>query len=444
MTLELNGMKLKPMTLTKTQTKALDSLEGNAISEVLFGGGAGGGKSAVGCYWILKSALKYPGTRWVIGRSVLKVLKETTLNTFWDITTMQGIQTKVHFDYNPNQGIIKIINGSEIILKDLFLYPSDPQFDSLGSLEITGAFVDECNQISEKAWNILKSRIRYKLDEHNLIPTILGTCNPAKNWVYNRFYTPTVSGEIDPSKIFIQSLLSDNPNISVHYKRNLESLDENSKQRLLHGNWEYDDDPNSLLDFDAIKDLWTNTGVKEGEGAITADIAMQGSDKLIITIWKGFRVVKIVAVEKSGGKDVETLIKSLAEQYNVRRSKIVFDSDGVGDYLGQYLNNARPFKNGSKPVGRTNYANLKTQCGYLLAKRITQGGIYIVDDEYQEEITRELEQLKSYKTDDDGKLRILPKKEIKKNIGHSPDYMDTLIMREFLELTKSTVSWGVA
>jgi hypothetical protein len=52
-------------------------------------------------------------------------------------------------------------NGSEILKKDLYV-PPDPNFDSLGSLEITGA-IDECNQITYKAWQIVKSRIRYKI-----------------------------------------------------------------------------------------------------------------------------------------------------------------------------------------------------------------------------------------------------------------------------------------
>ena len=59
-------------------------------------------------------------------------------------------------------------NGSVILMKDLFAYPSDPNFDELGSLEITGAFIDEVNQISVKARNIVKSRIRYKLNDFTL------------------------------------------------------------------------------------------------------------------------------------------------------------------------------------------------------------------------------------------------------------------------------------
>ena len=46
------------MKLTKKQTLALDILEDDHTKELAFGGGAGGGKSALGCYWITKSCLK--------------------------------------------------------------------------------------------------------------------------------------------------------------------------------------------------------------------------------------------------------------------------------------------------------------------------------------------------------------------------------------------------
>src|SRR5690606_23018049 len=217
------------MKLTIKQTRALDALESPDINEVIFGGGAGGAKSVLGCYWLAKCCLKFPGTRWVMGRAVLKTLKGSTLNSFFWVMGHQGLKSGEHFRFNAQSNVIHFPNGSEILLKDLYSYPSDPNFDELGSLEITGAFVDECNQIDKKAWNILKSRIRYRLDEYGLMPKILGTCNPAKNWVYSDFFQPKQREELPADKQFIQALLSDNPFISKHYKDNLLSLDKISK-----------------------------------------------------------------------------------------------------------------------------------------------------------------------------------------------------------------------
>ena len=85
------------MTLTNRQTIAIDYLEDNITTEVGYGGGAGGGKSMLGCYWQLKQRLKYPQTRGLIGRAKLKTLKETTLQSFFEVAKMQGVKNGVHY-----------------------------------------------------------------------------------------------------------------------------------------------------------------------------------------------------------------------------------------------------------------------------------------------------------------------------------------------------------
>ena len=43
---------------TPKQSKAIRHLFDNETSEVLFGGGAGGGKSYIGCAWVIYSCIK--------------------------------------------------------------------------------------------------------------------------------------------------------------------------------------------------------------------------------------------------------------------------------------------------------------------------------------------------------------------------------------------------
>lgn len=424
------------MKLTIKQTIALDYLEDNLTKEVIFGGGAGGAKSVLGCYWLAKMCLRYPGTRWVMGRAVLKTLRETTLNSFFWVMSQQGLKTGEHYRYNGQSNIISFPNGSEILLKDLYTYPSDPNFDELGSLEITGAFVDECNQIDKKAWNILKSRIRYRLDEYELTPKILGTCNPAKNWVYSDFFKPKQQGNLPKDKQFIQALLSDNPFISKHYRDNLLSLDKVSKMRLLFGDWTYDDDPAALMSIDRINDIFTNTFVEGGEKFITADVARFGSDRAVIMVWDGFRVVKIVAFDKSSITQLAEVVRELSHTYHVPLSNIIADADGVGgglvDVLGcvEFVNNSRPLEEEGSVV---QYQNLKSQCYFHIARKINNNEIFICETEYKDEIIQELEQVKRHNVDKDGKLSILPKDKVKELLGRSPDFADALMMRMWFD-----------
>lgn len=425
------------MNLITKQENAVYYLKDDTTTEIIYGGAAGGGKSALGVLWLIEQSQTYPGTRWLMGRSKLKTLKESTLNSFFDLTTKLKISKQ--YKFNSLTGVIYWNNGSEILLKDLYAYPADPNFDSLGSLEITGAFIDECNQITYKAWQIVKSRIRYKLNEFDLLPKMLGTCNPSKNWVYSKFFIPYKNKSLQPGKAFIQSLPTDNPNLPPSYLESLLSLDENSKQRLYYGNWEYDNDPSSLISFDKINDVFTNNFVEDGEMFISADIARYGSDKMVICVWSGFRVVEIFSLDKSSIVETAEAIRGLATKWKVPNSNIIADEDGVGGGVVDVLK-CNGFVNNSKAKKEDNiiveYQNLKTQCYYKLAEKIQRNELFINcnDGHLQDLIIKELEQVKRDKIDSDGKLRIVSKEKVKEMLGHSPDYTDTLMMRFYFEL----------
>jgi PBSX family phage terminase large subunit len=419
---------------THTQEQAIEYLFDDKTTEVLFGGAAGGGKSWVGCSWLILLCLKYPKTRYLMGRSKLDALKKTTLNTFFEVCQEWGIIANKHYNFNAGSNIIKFYNGSEIILKDLFLYPSDRNFDSLGSLEITAAFIDEANQITEKAKNIVASRMRYKLDEYGIIPKLLMTCNPAKNWVYTQYYKPTKEGKQKPYRQFIQSLVDDNEFISKHYKKQLLTLDELSKQRLLFGNWEYDATNDNLIEYDAIINLFDQNGLG-GEKYISCDVARFGSDKTVIMLWEGLHIKKIRSILKSAVNEVVDEIRVIQQANGVRLTNIIVDEDGVGGGVVDYMR-CRGFVNNSRAIKGENYQNLKTQCYYKLAEKINtaQIGVECADVNVKNLIIEELEQVRTKDADKDNKLQIIPKDSIKDIIGRSPDYADALAMRMYFEI----------
>ena len=417
-------------TPTIKQHQAWEYLHDKESSEILFGGSAGGGKSYFGAAWLLYCCLRYPGTRWLMGRAVLKTLKETTLNSFFSVCSDWSIKKGETYKFNAQSNVIEFVNGSQILLKDLYQYPADPNFDSLGSLEISGAFIDEVNQCTEKAKNVVASRIRYKLKEHDLRPKILMSCNPAKNWVYD-FYKQWRDDNLPVHQKFVKAMLKDNPHISEYYEEQLRKLDPDSRERLLHGNWEYDEAKNKLFDYESLLNCFKNKVEAEGEPFLSCDVALMGSDKMVITRWKGMSVEEIITRDKSSADSIETLIKGLAELHNIPRKNIVIDSDGVGQYLSHYMKGVVAFINNSKAMKAENYKNLKSQCYYKLAEQINAGNIYIKckDIDIRNKIIEELDVVRRKNIDLDGKLAILSKKEVKAAIGRSPDYADSLMMR---------------
>jgi len=430
------------MKLLPKQNKAVYYLKDSTTTELLFGGAAGGGKSALGCLWLIENCQKYPGSRWLMGRAKLKTLKETTLNTFFDLTQDLGISDQ--FTYNGQTNVIAFTNGSEIILKDLFLYPSDPHFDSLGSLEITGAFIDECNQIVYKAWQVVKSRIRYRLNEFDLTPKLLGTCNPAKNWVYKKFYITDKNNSMPDYKMFIQSLPKDNPHLPKSYIKSLLELDEISKKRLHDGDWEYDDDKATLISYGAIMDYWNGQHIKpEGEKYLTIDVARKGKDKTVYRVWHGWVCTHRYELAISTITQVNDKARLIQAEHQIQNSKTIADEDGVGGGVVDglqcvgFVNNSRPKK---EQVGEfyvvPNYANLKSQCSILMAKKIEAREVVEMcqDADIIDIVSEEMQQVKLKDIDKDGKLSVIPKDKIKENIGRSPDDWDAVMMRMYFDL----------
>lgn len=197
---------------------------------------------------------------------------------------------------------------------------------------------------------------------------------------------------------------------------------------------EEQEDEDQLITFDAMADMFTNSHVLGGARYISADIALHGSDKFVLIVWYGFIIKEFNIIDKIEGNELEAYIKQKAEENKVMRSNIVYDADGLGSFLRGYLSGAKPFNNGAKPIKGMNYKNLKTECGYELAKSINAGEIRIDCEVDKTLLFQELECLKSYKLDEDGKIQLLPKAKIKEVIGHSPDILDAIMMRMYFEL----------
>ena len=289
------------------------------------------------------------------------------------------------------------------------------------------------------------SRIRYKLEEFDTIPKLLIASNPSKNFLYQEFYKPSKKNELKPFRKFVIALVQDNPFISPHYIENLKKLDKISKERLLYGNFEYDDDPAKMIEYDKILDIFTNKFVRkeEDERYMTVDPARFGRDNAVIMTWKGLYMEKMFVYGKCSMPYLEGEVVRIAEQEEIPRSNIAVDEDGIGGSVVDHVPGVRGFINNSKPIYEgggqpINYKNLKAECYFKLATYINQGkiGANFENDTWKEMLIEELEQVKRKDIDKDGKLAIVGKDEVKENIGRSPDFSDCCMQRMLFELNK--------
>jgi len=434
--------------LTPKQAFAWFKLMDKTSKEIGYGGAAGGGKSILGCFWVLTMAQKYPGTKWLIGRKELTNLKKTTLLSFFQVIQILGKRPDDLFVMNSQTNIIQFHNGSMIFLMDMSHQPSDPLYTRFGGLELTGAFVDESNENDIMALEILKTRLGRGLNKkYGIIPKLLETFNPSKNHVYHRYYKPWKDEKLPEHRVFITALATDNPYLDENYIEQLRNADRTTRERLLHGNFEYDDDPSKLFEYDKIIDLFTNDIIipSRHQIYISCDVARFGEDKTVAMVWKDWMVDKVVSLPKSSMKQVVEMLENLAQVYHIPRSNIVIDEDGVGGGVVDFMPGVKGFVNNSTPIeskfGKKihNYRNLKTQCYFKLAEKANKGeiGICEVSPECQELIIADLEQIAQKNIDKDGKIEILGKDEIKEKLGRSTDYSDALMMRCYFELKGS-------
>ena len=346
---------------------------------------------------------------------------------------------------NGQYNFIELDNGSRIDLLDLKFLPSDPLYERYGSTEYTDGAIEEAGEIHVLAPDVLRTRIgRHKNAEFGIHPTLLVGGNPKKNWTYQTYYKPWKQKKLPKHVVFIQSLYQDNPHTAGEYGKQLSLIkDKVMKERLMFGNWEYDLDDNTLIPYDNILDLFTNTLKGDKEKYISADIARYGGDKIRIGLWKGLNLVKVRSYEKMGIDQTTTIIREMMREEQVPFSHCVIDDDGVGGGVVDNLRGVKGFVNNSTPLEvkgeKQNFQNLKTQCYYMLAEYINYHKIAFkasLTETEREEIIEELEQVKKFEVDKERRLRIVPKEKIKEILGHSPDWSDMLMMRMLFEIER--------
>lgn len=248
-------------------------------TEVFSGGSAGPGKSFTGCLWEITSALKYAGTAGAIFRNTSENLRKSTMVTFFEVCDKMNLKAGRDYVYRESKNLVQWVGGSTTQFDYLAYEPRDPNYSRLGGRAYSRAFVDEADQVEERAVNMLSTRLRYRLtmychhcaalhmaeksrpvdcdDDGNpiqwecyncqtwtkgLLPKLLMTGNPGEYWTKSRFVFNEDGQRVKlrPHQACVLMLLADNPDKAhvATYRKQLEDLeDEYDRQRLLNGDW---------------------------------------------------------------------------------------------------------------------------------------------------------------------------------------------------------------
>lgn len=435
-------MELKPH-LTKKQRELYRAFVDPIIEEILFWGWGRWGKTR----WVAEilniTCLQFPWISRLVGRREWDDLRKTSLNTILKVLHHHKLVKGVHYQINMQTKEVKYFNGSKIDFVPLRLEPSDPEFNRLGWYEETFAWVDEAQEVDRKAIDVIKSRLTEKIKEYDLVGKVIMTCNPDKWHLYSTFIKPRKEGTLQENRTFIQSLYSDNPHID-HEKYEASLADANivTRKRILLGDWDYDDSPGRLFDFDKICDLATNPKVN-GSKYISCDVARMWQDKAIIRVRNWLEEIDKVVYKISTTTQIQDKIRELCQRHVIPMSNVIVDEDGVGGWVVDslrckgFVNNStaidtRTPAQVSSGIPKPNFDNLKTQCYFELAKKVNSGEIRLT--ELSDDLKQELDNIVQINLDKDWPIRIIKKEDLKKKIGRSPDEADSLMMRMYFEL----------
>ena len=279
---------------------------------------------------------------------------------------------------------------------------------------------------------------------------IFSSCNPWRNFTYTEFYHPYSKWllKTDPNlmnRAFIPAIATDNPFVDKAYVDRLKRLPETSvrKQRLLYGNFEYNDDDSYWFSSQTTMTAFSwLVGYKTSHIRYAViDVARKGKDSTEIWLFEWMHMYKIVTIKKWLLTEQSKQIIKILKDNNIDQSENTIADEvwvgwGLVDLLGckWFIGNASPIqkKVASKvPYLRQNFANLRSQAFWYLAEYCRRWYLRITcTKEEQEEIQNQLSLMREVDMDKDSKVKLEDKSVIIRELKwKSPDKADMLSMR---------------
>lgn len=440
------------ISLTDKQIEFYNSFRDKTIKEILVWWWARWWKTRWVIEIIIESCLQYPGIKWLIWRREWDDLRKTTLESLIKALKEKWFNDKKQkkngeYDMNYQTKTLNFYNWSWIYFVPLKQQPSDQEFNWLGWYEITFFFIDEAQEVNKKVFSILKSRCTEKIKEYNLTWKGILSCNPMKGWLYDRFIKPFKEWLLWLNKIFIQSLYKDNPFINhAEYESSLEDADNVTKERLLKWNWEYDDTPGKLYDYNTILNIFNDNSIyiEDEDYYISIDSAWDWKDRWVIFVWKWFKIIdwfifewKIDLINWMGKK-----VQEFQAKYNIKTDNIVNDHNWIWAWLSNFIWwNIYKFSSQSGEEKKEkddpkSFNSLRDQVYFELTKHLHKIKVDKKFEQFKDIIIQELDVICQVEIDKQGPFKIISKENIKKLIGHSTDFADAISMRMVFNLLK--------
>ena len=243
-------------------------------------------------------------------------------------------------------------------------------------------------------------------------------------------------------------LLSSDPS----YLANLAQQDEEQRARDLEGNWNYKTTGDDMIKMDDMERFFAIPQLSGGKLYATCDVAFDGGDSLVMWLWKGWHIDDIF-VCRLDSKGSVNAVDSKLKEWGVLEENFCYDLNGVGQTFKGFFKRAVPFNNReSVDVKLKNvYDTIKSQSAYLFAKKLINGEISINPRllgmkfsgkgfekvPLRQILMKERKCIRADENASDKGFCLIKKMDMKKIVGHSPDYFESLLMRMIFEIKQT-------
>lgn len=166
-----------------------------------------------------------------------------------------------------------------------------------------------------------------------------------------------------------------------------------------------------------------------GEIQIGADVAAFGSDRSVIVVRHGSKIIEIKSYAKQSTMETAGLIKDLAREYGTERISV--DEIGVGRGVVDALEEQGFDDVGVNVAERAydpeRFYNLRSEIWWNLRERLNPESDDPISLPPNDDLLSELASIK-YKLTSRGSVQVEAKDAMKKRLGHSPDMADAICL----------------
>ena len=369
--------------------------------------GISAGKSYALSLWIVLQCMKKPGLRGIVIAQTFRSLQLVLIREIKNRAAELGIT----IEHNKSNNEIKFGNGSI-----LYGFSAESPDSILGLTEIDILAIDEAAYCNEEIYNNAKDRMRG--NKYNCCTRLISS--PSNTIIMNWFSKLCK----DNADRIVRATALSNPFTSQAFKDELvDRYSEGTplyRQQVLGEIFDADVASQIIMrnQFPSSKYNSDNTFY------MGIDCAGLGNDKDMFTIIDKYGMIEYKELQVGDIFQKSTIATELFDKYKVKMCNI----DGTGGY-GQGLYDLLQSKSYTSSMinfaqaayNKELYPNCRTEMYLELAKAVKNG--FWVNDEVKEELLAQ-----SVFINNKGNQQLVPKEEVKKILGHSPDLCDSVAL----------------